>query len=893
MPDWSQPIRQRLERMNLAGSREAEIVEELSQHLDDRYRDLVSSGLSEDCALTAALEELETGDLLIRELRKTRQPFDGRRAALGSAVPAGGWGGFLSGFWHDLKVAIRMAAQKPAFAAMVAGILALGIASSAAIFSVFNGLFLRPLPFAEPSRLVDLDETAPKWDLKYVSISNFDAYHWMWGNTTFDGMAFFAHRGANLSDNGLAAQRVETSAVTCALLNVLGLKPALGRNFLPVEDRPGGDKVILLGYDLWQRLYHGDRKILGHVLKLDAEPYTVVGVLPREAALPPDVDAWTPLAVDPNSSGSFYLSGVGRLKRGVTIDQARADLTRVHKSFLKAQPVNADTAPILQPLRDRYLGDYRTVTHILLGAVAVLMLIACVNIAGLMLVRGQARAREIAVRMALGASRIRVVRHLFIESCVLAAAGGILGVALGELCLRALVSLMPDDIPRWVRFDMDFRFVLFCIAVIGASTVLFSLAPAVDAARVDAHGALQETSRVTFSRGRRGMLAALVAGEIALALMLLVGSGLLVQAFRKILQVDPGFRPQGVLTWNLNLPKQKYKEASDRFAFYHELIGRLKTIPGAERASAADLVPLGGHTGNFFEAEGARRLGPQEKNPAVLTVNALAGYFETMGFTFLAGRAFDDHDEQQRASLVVIVNESLAKWFWPGQNAVGKRIRFLGDSHWLQVVGVVRDTAHYGLDGERRPEVFLPYRLLAPNAMTIAMRSAIDPNALVAPAREVIRQLDPDLSMFKVQTMTERLDRSLWVRRAYSWLFGAFAAVALLLAAAGIYGVVSFAVSRRTREIGIRMALGARPAQVMRGIFGDGMMLIGAGAALGLIAAFLGARLLRTLLFGVSPRDVITYAVVALLVALVGAVANYLPARRASRIDPNQTLRFE
>ena len=665
MPDWNLLVRKRLQGLNLAGAREAEIVEELSQHLDDRYRELLSGGRSEDNAAAAAIEELAAGGVLARELRKTRQPIDGRRAALGASSSAGMFGGFRS----DIKVAVRILVHRPAFAAMVTGVLALGIASNVAIFSVFNGLFLRPLPFAEPSRLVDLDETAPKWNLAHLGISNFDAYRWMWGNTTFDGMAFFSQSGqggANLSDNSVASQRIEDARVTCTLLDVLGLKPALGRNFLPQEDKPGGDKVILLGYALWQRLYHGDRNILGHVVKLDGVSHTVVGVLPREAAVPPAADAWVPLAADPNGPGPWYLIGAGRLKHGVTMEQALADLTRVHKSFLSGRPVNADTAPILQPLSDRYLGDLKPVTYILLGAVGVLLLIACVNIAGLMLVRGQARARELGIRMALGASRIRVVRQLFTESCVLAAIGGILGVALGEAFLRALVSLMPDYMPRWVRFDMDIRFVLFSVAVIGVATILFSLAPALDAVRGGARGSLQETARVTLSRGRRGMLGALVVGEIALAIMLLVGSGLLVQAFRKVLAVDPGFRPRGVLTWSLDLPAEKYKDGSGRYAFYHELIARMKSVPGVERVSAADMVPLTGHNGNFFEAEGARAMDPHEKKPIVVTIKAMAGYCEAMGLTFMSGRAFEERDEQPNQPPVAIVNESFAKWFWPG-----------------------------------------------------------------------------------------------------------------------------------------------------------------------------------------------------------------------------------
>lgn len=890
MPEWNDEIRTRLAPLNLAGPREAEIIEELAQHLDDRYRELLTGGLDEEQARRLALEELAGSEVLAAELRKTRLPAVHEPAGVGSA----GGGNLLESIWHDWKVALRILWTKPAFSAMVIGMLALGVAANAAIFSIFDGLFLRPLPFSDPERLVALDETAPKWNLKFVGISNPDFDAWRKGNATFDGMAFFNWNGANLSDNSGVAQRVKAAFVTRDLLSVLGLKPELGRDFRPEEDRPGGAKVVLLGYNLWQRLFQGDRNILGRVLKLDGQPCTVIGVLPQNAVLPPDTEAWAPLAADPKNSGSYYLQGVGRLKRGVTLDRARADLLRVHRSMVQgaSMKVNEITSPVVMPLRDRYLGDYRTVTRILLGAVGVVLLIACVNIAGLMMVRGESRTREIAIRTAIGASRVRIVRQLLTESFLVAGFGGVLGVLLGKLCLRGLVALMPEDIPDWVRFNMDGRFALFCVAITGAAAVLFGLAPALQAVAADTHANLQEASRSSLSRKKRGILSALVVCEIALALVLLISSGLLVQAFRKVLRVDPGFRPENVITWNLRPAEAKYPKPGQQRALYDGLIDRLKVLPGVRSVSAVSLVPLDGHTGTFFDVEG-HTLGPNEKNPVVLDLTAMPGYFEAMGITFVAGRPFTAQDNDAKSPKVVVINESFAKQVMPGLDPIGRRIRYNGAKVWMQVIGVTRDTKHYGLDEEMKPCVIAPFSLHPRSGMALVVRSSTDPRGLVAPARDIIRQLDRDLPMFDVLTMTERLDRSLWVRRTYSSLFAAFAIVAIILASAGIYGVVSFAVSQRTREIGIRMALGASPGQVMAGVLGNGMVLVSIGVALGLIGSVMAARLLDTLLFGVSTRDPVTYGAVALGVVCVGLLANSVPARRAAGVDPMHALRAE
>jgi len=890
MPEWKQPVRERLQGLKLDGAREGEIVDELSQHLEDRYDALRSSGLPEAEAYRQALDELKDSRLLREELSKIRRP-----PVQPMGVPKHK-GIQMSSYVSDLKVAFRNMRTKPAFSLMVVGMLALGVAGNAAIFSIFNGLFLRALPFPDAQQLIDLDETAPKWNLQYVGVSNPDFYLWRNNNSTFDGMAFFIQGSYNLSDRG-NAQRILGASVTHDLLDVLRLKPALGRNFLPEEDRPGGAKVTMLGYDLWQRMFQGDRNVLGRVIQLDTESYTVVGVLPREAVLPDRAVLWTPLAVDPDpqKSTGWYLSGVGRLKPGVSPEKAAADLLRVHKTVIQSgQNVNEITSPILTPLRDRYLGNMRTVSRILLGAVAVVLLIACVNIAALMMVRGSTRAREIAIRTAMGASCARIVRQLLTENLVLAVAGGILGVALGDLCLHGMISLMPaDDLPRWANFAMDARFAAFCAAVTGASALLFGLAPIIQASKVDTRGSLMDAGiRSSLSRGRRATLGALVVCEIGLALMLSIGAALLVQAFRKVLNVDPGFRPENVIAYAVNLPSVKYPKPEQRIAFFENLVERMRAVPGVKSVGASSAPPLGGHWGNFWEAEGNAPLGPNDKNPVVLQVVATPGYFDAIGMTVLAGRTLQDQDADSKHIFGVVVNETFAKHYWPGGSAVGKRIR-AGKSDWIQVVGVTRDEKHYGLDQEMKPSVFLPLRGVSRNSMSIVMRGAIEPQMLVAPAREVLKQMDPDLPMFAIRTMTERLQQSLWARRAYSWLFGAFAIIAVVLAAAGIYGVVSYAVSQRTQEIGIRMALGAQPRQVMGEILRSGMLMVLIGMALGVGGALAAVRLLQSLLFGVSARDPWIYAAVLLGVACVGLLANMVPARRAASVDPMRALHFE
>jgi putative ABC transport system permease protein len=899
MPDWKEAIREHLAPAKLDPVSEAEVMEELAQHLEDRYQKLQAEGIADEECRRRALAELDDRDLLAKGVRFARRPPVATRTL---GIPADRKG-YVQGVRHDLKIAFRNIRTKPLFSLMVIGMLALGVASNAAIFSIFNSLFLHPLPFAESDRLIDLDETAPKWNLKYVGVSSTDFDAWSKSNSTFDGMAFFRGPSYNLS-NGGEAQRVNGAQVTQNMLDVLRLKPLIGRNFSPDEDKPGGPKVVLLNYGLWQRVFRGDRNLLGRIVKLDDQAYTVIGVLPREAVFPDRTDLWTPLQADPSRNSGYYAGGVGRLKLGVSIEQARADLLRIHKAMISEHKVNEITSPVLTPLRDRYLGDFKTVSRVLLGAVGVVLLIVCVNIAALMMVRGAFRSREIAIRTALGASRGRIVAQLFTENMVLATVGGVFGVVLGAACLRAMVSMMPKNMPQWISFSLDARFAIFCVAITGAAALLFGLAPILQALRVDIRGSLQDSAaRTTSSRGRRGVLGALVVCEIGLALMLSISAGLLVEAFRKVAQVDPGFRPENVITFQVSIPDATYDKPEKKVAYYDNLLTQLRTLPGVRAAGATSAPPLGGQWGGIFEAEGGRGFSAQGDNPEVLKVAATPGYLEAIGMTLLDGRTFNEQDGKPDTPITVMVNETFAKHFWGMGSPVGKRIRPPGMKDWYQVIGFLRDEKHFGPDQEMRPSAFLPYPAAiltsdkndarALEQMSVILRGSIDPAMLVGPTREIVRKLDPDVPMYNVQTMTERLDRFLWARRAYSWLFGVFAMIATLLAAAGVYGIVSYAVSQRTQEIGIRMALGALPRQVLGQVLRGGMTLVSIGVAAGLAGALWVTGLLRTLLFGVSSHDPVIYATVVFVVLGVGLLANFVPARRAARVDPIRALHFE
>jgi putative ABC transport system permease protein len=565
---------------------------------------------------------------------------------------------------------------------------------------------------------------------------------------------------------------------------------------------------------------------------------------------------------------------------------------------------NRITSPIVTPLRERYLGDLTMVGRALLGGVAIILLIACVNISALMMVHSSARSRELAIRAALGASRGRIAAQLFAETIILAVIGGILGIVIADASLQALVPLISDKLPQWISFSLDWRLALFSLTITCGAAVLFGLVPAFQNSRIDVPGSLQDVgTRTTTTRGQRTTLNAFVVSEIGLALMLSISAGLLLRTFRKIMQVDPGFQPKNVLAFVVRIPEASYSKPEQKIAYFDSLLERLQGLPGVKAAGATSSPPLGGQWGGVFEAEGGRVYNPNADNPTVAQIAVTPGYFPAIGMSLLQGRVLAQRDGEPNPRLVAMVNETFARHFWNWGTPVGRHIRRIGAKDWLEVVGVLRDEKHYGLDHDTLPSVYLSYSTAMSTAlrgderafqeMSIILRTSGDPRLSIDPARQIVRQLDSDVPMYGVQTMTEKLDQSLWTRRAYSWLFGAFAIVAILLSAAGIYGTVSYRVGQRTREIGVRMALGADRNQVLGEVLLAGMRVVLLGLAVGLAGALATTRILQSLLFEIDSRDPKTYAAVVLGLAGIALVATIVPARRAAKVDPMVALRYE
>jgi predicted permease len=794
---------------------------------------------------------------------------------------------------NDLRYALRQLLKNPGFTAIALLTLALGIAGNVVIFTIFNALFLRPLPFKNGERLVNLDEVAPKWNLEYTGVALEDLVNWREQNQTFESIGAWEDTSFNLSLKS-EAQRVDAGRATYDLLDTLGIVPVCGRKFTSEEDKPRKGQVALLGYALWKRSWAGDPNVLGQTVSLDNVPHTIIGVLPSEIGPLSRAQVIVPLARIPNEGHGWYLEAAGRLKPGITVDRAREDLTRIHKTQVSTRPVNEITSPRVTPLRERLLGDYRPVTYVLIAAVGVVWLISCANVAGLVLARGLARGKEISVRMALGASRHRVVRQVLVESLLLSALGGLIGMLLGQASLTALLRVLPNHFPAWIHFGMDWRFVLFCLSTTALTAVLFGLMPAVKmVSRVNLQGALQASgSRTSGSTNQRRSLNFLVTGEIGLALVLLINAGLLIEAFRGLQRIDPGFRPENVLTYNLALPRIKYTN-NQHVAFFEEHLAQLRALPGVKAASATTIVPLGGHTGTFFQIEGAAPRLKDEQEPVVLMRKAFPDYDETIGLTVLSGRFFSQAETRSNAVNAIVINESFAKRNWPKQDALGKRVRLGPESPWLVVIGVVKDIKHYGFDQPMRPGVYLPYHYAPERSMTIVARTLMDPKALLPSIRALIQKTDPDLPIFEIKTMAERVSDSLWLRKSYSWLFGFFAAVALTMALGGIYGVISYAVSQRTNEIGIRMALGAQRGDVLRLILRHGLLLAGAGTVIGFVGALAMTQVMRSLLVGINPSAPLIFVSVPLLLTSVVGLACYLPARRATKVNPMVALRYE
>ena len=846
----------------------------------------------------------------------------------------------------ELRAAVRSFRRQKLATSLVVTMLALGIAANIVVFSLIDGLFLRPFPFAEPDRLVYLNEKAPRWNLDQTGINYPDFDQWRKSSQAFESMAIYGGSSFNLSDER-GAERIDGAAVTHDFLKVLRLQPLRGRMFTPEEDRPDATRVVMLSERTWRERFGSDEGVLGKTLQLGGRSFEIVGVYPRHAEFPNRSAVWIPLAGNPNQQGlSYSYSGIGRLKPGITIALADEDLQRAQEPIWAARDKEKIVSPLVMPLRDNFVTNFRRIASALWVSVGILLAVACANVAAVMLARAIARRREMGIRLAIGANRLRLLRQLFIENIVLAAIGGVIGVALGRWALQLLVSATDTTLPAWAPFDFDGRIVAFAFLVTAATSLLFGWAPALHAVRGDLRSAVTDTtSGSTISpRGRR-TLTWLVGAEFALASLLLVGGALLVRAFGQVQRVDPGYRPDHALTFSVALPNATYADGPARMAFWTRLLDRLRATPGIEAAGIITCPPLTCHWGNFYTVEGRPPPKPGEANPVVLSRVASAGYFEAMGIRLKAGRFFNADDgvaamqaEAEAAAAraaaaaakpgvssppaqpapppptpaadrSVIVNDVFVRTFWPGvsaADAIGRRISFNSSTPvWMNVVGVTGDIKHYGLERPMRPGLYFPAPQLAgrTSSMAVVVRTTGDPESAEAMVRPIVREIDPTLPLYRVQTLERMLADSVRTRATYSWMLAVFAGLALILALGGTYGVTSYLVSQRTREIGIRLAMGARSADILRAVLRSSLVAIGLGVALGLTGAVLLGNLISrsesttsmtntTLLFGVSPLDPTVLVGAAAALAVAAVLANWIPARRAARTDPMISLRI-
>jgi predicted permease len=808
-------------------------------------------------------------------------------------------------FGTDLKYTLRWLGRQRLTTLLVVTMLALGIAANVVVFSLVNGLFLRPFPVEDPDRLVYVNETAPRWNLKVVGINYPDFEVWRRDAKLLDGIGIWDETTLTVSD-GTSAERIEGARITYDFPVVLGIRPLVGRLFTPEEDKPRAAPVVIIGEGLWRERFGGTGDVLGRTLRLNGVSHTIVGVVPVAATFPGRIRLWVPLAADPVQDGQSYgfNGAIARLKPGVSAEDLEKELLRVQQPIWDARDKEHIVSPFAHPLREELSREFRTQAKALGGAVGVLLVVACANVASIMLARALTRRREMGIRLAVGASRIRLARQLFLENLVLSILGGAVGLAMGRWALQVLIASADDQVPQWATFTFDWRVAGFTVAMTVVTALLFGWAPALHAIRGNLKGAMHDVSAgTTAGPGGRRTLAVLVSAEFALAALLVVCGGLLVRAYDRVRRVDPGFRTDHVLTFTVALPRATYGDPDDTpdaergrkvLPFWDRLVGRLAALPGVAHVGLVSCPPLGCHWGTFYNIEGRAPLAPGQANPVTLFRPASPTYFAAMGVRLKTGRFFNDTDGRED-SRAIIVNETFTKTFWPGvTDPVGRRIGYNGSNpRWMTVVGMVEDLKHYGLERPMIPGVYIPLRQSPERTMAVAIHSTVDPESIAGPARAVVRELDPELAIYSVRTMEQALRRSLAERRLYSWLLGIFATTALVLALGGTYGVTSYLVSQRTREIGIRVALGARMMNIAAAVLRASLVAVGAGIGIGIAGSLVVTRQIKELLFGVPSNDAVVLigAVTALLT--MAFVANWLPARRAARVDPMRSLRAE
>ena len=803
---------------------------------------------------------------------------------------------------QDIRYGMRMLLKNPGFTAAAVLTLALGIGANSTLFSIVNGVLLRPLPFPDPDRLVAVWENVPEkgWDREPFSYPDYS--DWKEQSKSFEKMAAYCYAGAVLGEEG-SAEFVAGAAVSADLFPILKARPMLGRVFTPEEDRPGGPRVVVLGHGLWQRRFHSSPALVGREILLDGESYTVVGIMPEgfNFPLPGSPRAfWVPLATDPGTRerielrGNHYLLSVARLRDGVGPEQAEADLDAIARRLEKAYPdTNRGMGAVVFPLHEELVGNVRHALLVLLGAVGFVLLIACANIANLLLARASSRQKEIAIRAALGAGWGRIARQLLVESLLLSLAGGAIGLLAAIWGIDLVIRLAPGPIPRVGEIGLDWRVVCFTLGVSLLTGILSGLAPALRFARPSLDPDLREGRGGEAEGWRRNRVRALlVVSEVALSLVLLVGAGLMLRSFQRLRGVDPGLKSDNVLTVRLSLPEARFADGARKAAFFERLLEQARALAGVRAAGVVYTLPLSGsNRSNSFRIPGKPAAPGGDPDASFRSISP--DYLKVMGIPLLRGRVFNEQDGAS-APPVALINETFARRFFPGVDPVGRFVETDEEkTQRREIVGVVGDVRFDGLDSKMGPEYYVPYPQGPEASVTLVVRTASDPASLAPALREQVRALDPGLPLYDLRPMEDYLVGSVAPRRFNALLLGSFAAVALALAASGLYGVLAYSVVRRTREIGIRVALGAGPGDVLKLVVAQGMFLVLVGLVLGLAGALILTRFLSSLLFGVGAADPLTFAGVSALLAAVALLACLLPARRAAKVDPVTALRYE
>lgn len=895
MPDWTHLVQRQLDPLRLDPAREREVRDELTQHLEDRYQELRSGGMDDRAAMQDARRQLKQLARQLADVEPWSPPEPARRTLLGS-------------LWQDLRYTVRGFRKAPGFVAVVLVTLALGIGATTAVFSVLDLVLLRPFPYPDIHRIVSISQRTT--DGRFMSVAWPDFLDWRAQNRSFEALGIWRGATVNLTGGDQPA-RLNGAVVSSGVFAAMGIGPLYGRVFRDAEDQPGAERLAIVSERLWRGQFNGDAGLIGRSIVLNGEAHTVIGVMPAGMRYPSRLtDVWLPIGPlvrsFPPRGAHPGLNAIGRLKPGVTFDEASADLdtiaTRLAEQYPESNKITR-AAPALY--FEQVVQNIRPTLLMLIAAVGFVLLIACANLANLLLSRAERRHREIAVRAALGANRRRIVQQLLVESVTLSLLGGALGSLLAWWAVKAFVASQPTTVPRIDLLTVDGRVLAFTAGISIVTGVLFGLVPALRASRPDLLSTLKDAGRGASAASHRFRSVVIVA-EVALAMMLLVGAGLMIRSVGRLMAIDPGFDPARVVTVRLTVPEAKYPDRDRWTAFHRELVRRVGTVPGIESAGLNSAVPL---EGGGSEAQVIKEGDPipTADRPATTTLfqTTSPGYFRTMGMPILRGRAFTDRDVSA-STPVAIVDETLVSKLFPHVDPIGQRVSFETRGHgpsdrevlWREIVGVVRHVRHYGLAQEPPfVQIYTPYEQLPVYyetrrpAMALLVRSSLSPEATAAAIRRELAGIDRDIPLFGLQTMGRYVAQNMEERRLTTILLSAFGALALLLAIVGVYGVLSYSVARQVREMGIRLALGATRRTVLVSVLLHGLRLTAIGIVLGLAGAYAGTHVLGALLFEVSPRDPGTFAGLAALLGAVALAACLLPAIRATRVNPIDALR--